>query len=179
MSSKKYYLTPNEFSVISAGFEIPMIYGLKQIDGRVDERDICMALHNMYVNQLITNNDAKEFVADDELTEIMRAIKNSKCFISIDLSIPDKMNTICCYCSKKCVVIEESFQNPGKLVLYFDDWEKICANAVKHAADASVTITLINAKNGQGIKKTTMLSKEEDAAKEGVLNSYYKEVTGL
>lgn len=178
MSSKKYYLTPNEFSVISAGFEIPMIYGLKQIDGRVDERDICMALHNMYVNQLITNNDAKEFVADDELTEIMRAIKNSKCFISIDLSIPDKMNTICCYCSKKCVVIEESFQNPGKLVLYFDDWEKICADALRLAADTSVTIALIDAKNGQGIKKTAIQPKE-DTDKEEVLNSYYREVTGL
>lgn len=178
MSSKKYYLTPNEFSVISAGFEIPMIYGLKQIDGRVGEREICMALHNMYVNQLITNNDAKEFVADEELTEIMRAIKNSKCFISIDLSISDKMNTICCYCSKKCVVIEESFQNPGKLVLYFDDWGKICADALRLAADTSVTIALIDAKNGQGIKKTTIQPKE-DADKDEVLNSYYREVTGL
>lgn len=177
MSSKKYYLTPNEFSVISAGFEIPMIYGLKQIDGRVDEKEICMALHNMYVNHLITNNDSKEFVADDELTEIMRVIKNSRKFISIDLSISDKMNTMCCYCGKKCVVIEESFQNPGKLVLYFDDWEKICADAVRVAADTSVTITLIDAKNGQ-IKKTTILSKEE-VDKGEVFNSYYKEVTNL
>lgn len=178
MSSKKYYLTPNEFSVISAGFEIPMIYGLKQIDGRVDEKEICMALHNMYVNQLISNNDSKEFVADDELTEIMRVIKNSRSFISIDLSISDKMNTICCYCSKKCVVIEESFQNPGKLVLYFDDWKKICADTVRLAVDTSVIITLIDAKNGQGIKKTTILPNEE-VDKEEVLNRYYKEVTDL
>lgn len=177
MSSKKYYLTPNEFSVISAGVEIPMIYGLKQIDGRVNEKEICMALHNMYVNQLITNNDSKEFVADDDLIEIMRAIKNSRSFISIDLSTSDKMNTICCYCSKKCVVIEESFQNPGKLVIYSDDWEKICADAVRLAADTSVTITLFDAKNGQ-IKKTTILSKEE-VDKGEVFNSYYKEVTNL
>ena len=38
MNEKKFFLTPNEFSVISAGFGLSMIYGLKQIDGRLDTK---------------------------------------------------------------------------------------------------------------------------------------------
>ena len=41
MSSEKYYLTPNEFSVISAGFGISKVYGLKQLD-RVNNKEICI-----------------------------------------------------------------------------------------------------------------------------------------
>ena len=131
MSGKRYYLTPDEFSVISAGFGIPMVYGLKQIDGMVDNKEICIALHNMYVNELIRNRDSKEFVADDEITEAMRLIKAAERFILIDISTEDKLRTMCCYVGQKCAVLSEDSLYPDKIILYLADWEDIVKDVLK------------------------------------------------
>lgn len=132
MSGKKYYLNPNEFSVISAGFGIPVVYGLNQLDGQVDSKKICIALHNMYVNRLIENKDTKAFIADDEITEIMRIIKAAKRVIIIELSKTGRIGTICCYYGKLWAVIEENFSNLGKIIMYCTDWNELVCNIVEH-----------------------------------------------
>lgn len=179
MSGKRYYLTPNEFSVISAGFEIPMVYGLKQIDGMVDNKEICIALHNMYVNELIKNEDSREFVADDEITEAMRLIKAAERFVLIDLSVEDKFNTICCYHGQKCAVIGEDFLYPDKVILYLADWEELVDETLRLSAETAFTAALVNTGNGQTLEKVVISPEEEETRKREILGKYYKEAAKI
>lgn len=179
MSGKKYYLTPNEFSVISAGFEIPMVYGLKQIDGMVDNKEICIALHNMYVNELIKNENSKEFVADDEITEVMRVIKSSERFVLIDLSVGGKLNTICCYHGQKCAAIGEDFLYPDKVILCFTDWEEIVDETLRLSAETAFTAALMDARNGQTLNKVSISTEVGEAGKRELLENYYKEAAKI
>lgn len=149
MSGKKYYLTPNEFSVISAGFGIPVVYGLDRLDGQMDSKKICIALHNMYVNRLIENKDTKEFIADDEITEIMRIIKAAKRVIIIELSKAGRIGTICCYYGKLWAVIEENFFNQGKIIMYCTDWNELACNIAETYADCTMKIVLLDMSDGK------------------------------
>ncbi len=178
MSSEKYYLTPNEFSVISAGFGISKVYGLKQLD-RVNNKEICIALHNMYLNQLIENKEAQEFVADEELTKFMRIIKSTKRVIIIDFSTDDRINTICCYYAKIWAIIEESFLNPDRIIMYFDAWERLVDNIMEVSENHIVAIRLIDVRNGYIISEDFIAPEEQKADKKAALDKYYKGVTDL
>lgn len=179
MSGKKYYLTPDEFSVISAGFEIPMVYGLKQIDGMVDSKEICMALHSMYVNDLIKNRDSEEFVADDEITEAMRIIKAAERFVQMDFSVEDKLNTMCCYHGQRCAVAGESFLYPDKIILYLADWEDVVNEVLGLSEEMTFVLDLMNAQNGRILDKMIITPETDEIYKREKLETYYKEAEKL
>lgn len=179
MSGKKYYLTPNEFSVISAGFGIPAVYGLNRLDGQMDSKKICIALHNMYVNRLIENKDTKEFIADDEITEIMRIIKAAKQVIIIEHSIADRIGTICCYYGKLWAVIEENFSNPDKIIMYCTDWDELVRNIAETYPDGAMKIVLLDMRDGHILDEDIILPDKQELNKKSVLDKYYKGVTGL
>lgn len=175
MSGKRYYLTPDEFSVICAGFGISMVYGLKQIDGRINNKEICLALHNMYVNELIKNKDSKEFVADDEITEAMRLIKAAEHFILIDISTGDKMHTICCYAGEKCAVLSEDSLYPDKIILYFADWGEIVKAVLKLSEGMTFSIALVSAATGRTLNRVIIEQEDSDAKRNELMDNYYKE----
>ncbi len=179
MSGKKYYLTPDEFSVICGGFGIPMVYGLKQIDGMVDNKEICIALHNMYVNELIKNKDSKGFVADDEITEAMRLIKAAEHFILIDISTRDKLHTICCYVGQKCAVLSEDCLYPDKIILYFADWEEIAEDMLKLSEGIIFSVALVSTATGQNLNKIVIERGDSEANRKEILDNYYKEALNI
>lgn len=178
MNSKKYYLTPNEFSVVSAGFGLSMVYGLKQIDGKVDNKEICMALHNMYVNELIENKNDQGFTTDDEMADMMKRIKSSNRVMVIEFSEEKNVHTICCYCGEhadKDLIVEENCSNPDKIILYFADWDEMQDNILDMTVGKAVTVGILDTKDGRILEREELDATLQDFDKKTVLVRYRKE----
>lgn len=167
MNEKKFFLTPNEFSVISAGFGLSMVYGLKQIDGRMDTKEICMALHNMYVNNLIENTDSQRFITDPDITTMMRCVKSSLFFVRAEGMIGNAECAFCIYPGDVCVVIEENQANANKVILYMSDMDKVFEMIAKGSVGKKLQVCCMSATNGRVIEEQNI---SEDANKEARLD---------
>lgn len=177
MNNKKYFLTPNEFSVISVGFGLSMVFGLKQIDGIVDNKEICMALHNMYVNDLIENKNNQGFIIDEEMSGMMKLIKQSKNFMSIEYLDGNVYNTISYYKSTEPffdVVLEETCLNPDKIILYYSEWNAVKDTILEVSKDKEVHVRILDTQDGHIIKEEKLTSLQ-DADKQMVLDRFREE----
>lgn len=179
MNEKKFFLTPNEFSVISAGFGLSMVYGLNQIDGRMDTKEICLALHNMYVNNLIENQDSKQFITDPDITEMMRQIKSSHFFVRIEGVIGNAECTFCIYPGESCTVIEENQSNANKVIMYMSDIQKVFDMIVKGSAGKKLNVSCMSATNGRVIGEETLAEDADKDSRLAVLKKCYTLATPM
>lgn len=176
MNDKKYFLTPNEFSVISAGFGLSMVYGLKQIDGRLDSKEICMALHNMYINNLIENPDSKQFITDANITEIMRRVKKSHFFVRIESMLGNSECTFCLYPGSPCVVLEENKANANKIILYMEEFESVCEMLATETAGKTMTIDCMSTSNGRVISDEVVSDQADKNDRVTMITKQYKSI---
>ena len=160
MNEKKFFLTPNEFSVISAGFGLSMVYGLKQIDGRLDTKEICMALHNMYVNNVIENMDSKQFITDPDITTM---IGTSECIF-------------CIYPANPCVIIEENQANKDKVILYMDYMEDILETIAKETVNKPMQICCMATENGRVISEEQIDKTVDRSERFAILKRNYMSI---
>lgn len=176
MNDKKFYLTPNEFSVISAGFGLSMVYGLKQIDGRLDTKEICMALHNMYVNNLIENQDAQQFIADPEITTMMRCIKSAHFFVRVSGMIGSKECVFCIYPAKLSVVIEDNQANANKVILYMGNVKDVITDIIKETSNKQLHICCMSTSNGRIISEEVLDENTDKNTRIAALTNNYMSI---
>lgn len=176
MNETKYFLTPNEFSVIAAGFGLSMVYGLKQIDGRLDSKEICVALHNMYINNLIENDNSKQFVADANLTTIMRRIKSAHFMVQTESKIGSHDCTFCLYPGDVCVVVEENAANANKVILYMDEIDRVLNMLVKETSGSPMVVNTMSCANGRVICSERLAEQADGAEKKSLLLKQYEAI---
>ena len=176
MNEKKFFLTPNEFSVISAGFGLSMVYGLKQIDGRLDTKEICMALHNMYVNNVIENMDSKQFITDPDITTMMRCIKSAHYFVRVESMIGTSECIFCIYPANPCVIIEENQANKDKVILYMDYMEDILETIAKETMNKPMQICCMATENGRVISEEQIDKTVDRSEKFAILKRNYMSI---
>lgn len=167
---KKYFLSPNELSVMSAGFGISMLYGLKQIDCSVDNKEICMALHNMYVNQIIENkNDG--FTTDRELADILRVIKASKQLVVMEYKTENMSGLVGCYVSENCAVTEESSSYPGKVIVYSATLETVADYVIEQSENTEINVRVLDTGSGRTIEEYK-LDGNNPSSRDELINRY-------
>lgn len=176
MNEKKFFLTPNEFSVISAGFGLSMVYGLKQIDGRLDTKEICMALHNMYVNNVIENMDSKQFITDPDITTMMRCIKSAHYFVRVESMIGTSECIFCIYPANPCVIIEENQANKEKVILYMDHMEDILETIAKETVNKPMQICCMATENGRVISEEQIDKTVDRSERFAILKRNYMSI---
>lgn len=175
MNETKYFLTPNEFSVIAAGFGLSMVYGLKQLDGKISSKEICVALHNMYINNLI-ENDSKQFVADASLTTIMRRIKSSHFMVRIESEMDEAECTLCLYPGNPCVVVEENEANVNKVILYMDDFEQVCSMIARESIGKPMLVNEMSSLNGRIISGEKLSEQSNEEERMTIIKKQYEEI---
>lgn len=170
---KKYILNQKEFSVISAGFGITQVYGLGAINKAADSKEICLALHNMYVNELIDNKNEEGFETDKELADVLKGIREAAYLIRGCKQ--DKTDTLCCYIGNICSIIEINDNYPDKVIAYPANWEDAKTEILDMFDDAAGSIELLDIKSKAVKASREFEAKSEDI--ENVLEQMYKEVT--
>lgn len=150
---KKYYLSPIEFSVIMAGHGVSRVFGLDTIDGRIGNKEICVALHNMYKNQLIENAGDVGFTTDKELADIINTIKMSRKELVIKFQSERESYNICGFVAEQISVIEEHSVNCEKLVMFEASLDEFIEEISSLGINSDVSISILDTKGGMAIKK--------------------------
>lgn len=158
----KYFLTPDEFSVLLAARSMSRFYGLSRIDYQVSDKELCMALHKMYVNQIIQNQNNEGFMIDTELAEIMDEIKKARRELVIKYELENGAYNICVLPSDDLVVLAEAPSTPDQIAIFCIEQDELMQRAKDIMEKADVSITLINTIDGSAIKKWKLAKNSEN-----------------
>lgn len=177
---KRYHLNQNELAVISAGFGIEKIYGIYVGKGNVNKKEICMTLHNLYVNALIDNKNSGGFSVDSYLTDLMKNIRNSKYALVIEIGEGTLTDIICCYVGASCCVVSATDKiSPNKIILYGEYWDNILNEILKKSINSKIKVSLIESHSGSMTTETVINKETILQDKEKILNLYFEEGKGI
>lgn len=157
----KFFLTPDEFSMLLASRKISRFYGLSRINYEMSDKDLCLAIHNMYVNNIIQNNDNQGFLIDEELVKMLEIIKEAKKEIVISWDVEDKHYNKCII--EASVLLEELPDVPNQIGISVIDSVKPDAIAdiinISGQAD-NVCAKLVNLSDGELLNVWELVTQE-------------------
>lgn len=169
----KYYLHPDELSVLLAGRGVSRFFGLSRINYQVDDKGLCIALHNMYVNQLIQNENNEGFIIDAELAEILDILRDATEELVIQFKKSEAVLRRCYIPGEYTLVLEESADSQDKIVLYYLEGKDWLEDIKREAREADMEIVRMNPQNG--VVGETRVYKMGETLDEAWLRQYFEE----
>lgn len=173
-TKKRYYLNSNELAVLMANSGIKSLYGLGSAKP-MDNKDICMVLHSLYVNKIIDNYNQEGFVIDKDVREIMGIIRKSRYVMAVNAEKTDHILK-CCYLGEKIAVVSIDEKSRDIICIYAMDKDEIVDELMQIAAEGnSLSISLKNVSDGQEREKVAISAETTKDFINGYISKYCKE----
>lgn len=145
--TKKYYLNPSELAILLANSGVKKLYGLNAKKA-LDNKEVCMALHSLYVNKLIDNYDSESFQVSKEINRIINRIKTARHVLIVQTEGEDG-RYMCCYLGQEISVISLRKGMRDKLAINSDTLGSLVKELMYIASKEKISISINKADTGE------------------------------
>ncbi len=168
--TKKYYLNPSELAILLANAGVKKLYGLNT-KRELDNKEVCMALHSLYVNKLIDNYDSESFQVSKEISNIIKIIKEAKQVLIVQTEGEDG-RYMCCYLGQEISVISLKKGMRDKLAINSDTLESLVKEILYMADEEMVSLCINKADSGEEVERLDLFDSCSEQEIKQLLEKY-------
>ncbi len=171
--TKKYYLSPSELAILLANGGVKRLYGINT-EKALDNKDVCMALHNLYVNKLIDNYDSESFQISKELSSIIKGIKEAR-YVLIVQTEGENGKYICGYLGQEISIVSLKKSMRDKLALSRNVLESLVKELMYMCAEEKINISINKADTGEKVEGLALSQNGEEKQIAQLIEKYCTE----